>query len=508
MKINWNKKYNTYAAYACAVGAAIIFFIFLGIHYAKVLGFVKQVINVFAPLIYGAAIAYILNPICKLFERKLFVKIKFRKLKRAIGMVLSYSIFFALIALLVYAIIPELARSFNDLQNNLIVYANSLQEWVDSVSATSPQFGAILKSVLDYIDIDSISESVSQLFASLSDIMAALAPVIRDFIELFGVQLKNIFLGFIFSAYFLASKELVAAQIRKLGHALISDEKYEKMSYFIRFSDHTFGRYLMGTLVDSILVGIEFFIVLSVFRFPYAPLVSIVCGFTNMIPIFGPFIGAIPSFIIIFIADPIKALWFILIVLLIQQIDGNIIAPRILGESTGLSAIAVISAVTIMGGFFGILGMVVGVPLCAVFANLINNKTDERIKAKEAARAESETENNGSNGGASSEDDSKKTDEAQSVSNEKREEAASTEDAEKKDASAAVSEPESATEAEKADDEKAVSEESLDDSNAVSESEEPEESLDGLPVSERAKKLMSQILRNCMKISGKGGKKR
>ena len=384
MKINWNKKYNTYAAYACLVGAIIICFIFAGIYFDGVINAVKRLVDVCAPLIYGAAIGYILNPICKFFENKVLVKIKWRKVKRGISMLLSYSILFALVALLVYALIPEIARSFNDLQNNLIIYANSLQEWVNSISDTSPQLGAVLKSLMDYIDFDSISGSITQLFESLSDILTALAPVILSYAEIFAVQLKNIVLGFIFSAYFLASKELIAAQVRKLGHAIINPEKYSKMSYFIRFSDHTFGKYLMGTLVDSILVACEFLIVLNIFRFPYAPLVSIVCGVTNMIPIFGPFIGAIPSFLIIFISDPIKAFWFILIVLAIQQIDGNIIAPRIIGESTGLSAIAVISAVTIMGGLFGIPGMVIGVPLCAVFANIINNKTDEKLKQKEA----------------------------------------------------------------------------------------------------------------------------
>lgn len=495
MKINWNKKYNTYAAYACVVGAAIIFFIFMGVYFSHVLDFIKHVIGVFAPLIFGVAIAYVLNPLCKIFEKKVFVKIKGRKIKRAISMLLSYSIFFAAIALMVYAIVPELTRSFSDLQNNLIIYANSLQEWVDNVSVSSPQFGALIKTVMDSIDVDSISESITQLFASLSNILAALAPIIRDFAEVLGNGVKNFFLGLIFSAYFLASKELVAAQVRKLGHALISDSKYEKMSYFIRFSDHTFGRYLVGTLVDSILVGIEFFIVLSIFRFPYAPLVSIVCGFTNMIPIFGPFIGAIPSFLIIFIADPIKALWFVLIVLLIQQVDGNIIAPRIIGESTGLSAIAVISAVTIMGGLFGILGMVIGVPLCAVFANLINEKTDERIKAKEAARGKSSEdasraeENNADKPRA---DEKTVSDKKARADSESSDTAKETERTEPKEA---------VTECPRVDGETAsdrLEEKSGDDG----------EQSEALSPTEKAKKLMSQILRNCMKSNGKGGKKR
>ena len=507
MKINWNKKYNTYAAYACAVGAAIILFIFLGVYFTNVLAFLRRIIDVFAPLIYGVAIAYVLNPLCRLFEKKVFVgiggpdtdiqqegatekekkkKVRLRNIKRAISMVLSYSIFFAVLALMVYAVVPELTRSFNDLQNNLIIYANSLQEWLDSISASSPQFGAIIKTIMDTIDINSISESITQLFSSLSDILTALAPVIRDFAEVLGIQVKNILLGLVFSVYFLASKELVAAQIRKLAHALLSEEKYKKMSHFIRFTDHTFGRYLMGTFLDSLFVGIEFFVVLSIFRFPYAPLVSIVCGFTNMIPIFGPFIGAIPSFLIIFIAEPAKAFWFVLIVLVIQQIDGNIIAPRILGESTGLSAIAVISAVTIMGGLFGIPGMVIGVPLCAVFAKLVTEKTEEKRLAKETAKA---------------------IEEAQARAAVLNNETAPPPKAAEKNAETTVAS--SAVKVEGEDSKKAATATKTASAKPQETAKSAPKDADAeLPASEKAKKMMSQILSNCMKPNGKGGKKR
>jgi len=500
MKINWNKKYNTYAAYACGVGAVIIFFIFFGIYFEHVIGFFKQIMEVFAPILYGIAIAYVLNPVCKLFENRVFKGLKIRKLKRAISMVLAYAIFFTVIVLLVYAVFPELVRSFNDLQSSLIVYANSLQDWVDRISASSPQFGAILKTIVDTINLNALAASLSQLFESFSNILTALAPVISSYVEVFMVQLKNILLGLIFSAYFLASKELVTAQVRKLGHALISDRKYEKMSYFIRFTDHTFGRYLIGTLLDSILVAGEFFLVLTIFRFPYAPLVSIVCGFTNMIPIFGPFIGAIPSFLIIFIANPVKALWFVLIVLLIQQIDGNIIAPRIIGESTGLSAIAVISAVTIMGGLFGILGMVIGVPLCAVFANIINDKTDERIREKEAARM---SKSDAHSGGSSSSSTEAGTGGDVHETTDRSDTAADT-------VSDTVSDSGDCSEEGRyectVEESIASAKDGSEDESSCEENAEAEKNLS--PV-EKMRNDLSRILRNCMSIRGRrGGKKK
>lgn len=386
MKLNWDKRYTTIAIYACIVGAAIICCVFLGIYISSVAAFFKKCISVLAPLLYGAAIAYIMNPLLKLFEKRVFKKIKRKGVRRALGMVLSYAVFFTAIALLVYALVPQITRSFSDLQNNLIVYANSLQEWVNNMAATSPMLGELLQKALEYLDLSSLSETISQLFSSLSTLLSALSPYILSFMNTFMVQVKNILLGIIFSAYFLASKELVIAQVRKILHSLLPQKRYIEFSAFLRFTDHTFGRYLLGTLLDSILVGVEFFVILTIFKIPYAPLVSVVCGFTNMIPIFGPFIGSIPSFLIIFISSPLKAIWFVVIVLVIQQIDGNIIAPRIIGESTGLSAIAVISAITIMGGLFGIVGMVIGVPLFAVFATLINKKIDERIAKRQASQ--------------------------------------------------------------------------------------------------------------------------
>lgn len=403
MKINWNKHYTTLAIYACIVGAAIIFCIFLGVYSGSVVAFFGKCFDVLAPIFYGAAIAYIINPLLKLFEKRVFRKLKNKTMRRAFGMILSYSVFFALIVLLVYALVPQLARSFSDLQNNLILYANSLQEWVDSISSTSPWLGGILQKLLGYIDLSALSQPLSQLFESLSELLSAFSPYILSFVNSLIVQVRNILLGIVFSAYFLASKELVTAQLRKLLHALLPEKRYSAFAAFVHFTDRTFGRYLLGTLLDSILVGVEFFIILSIFNIPYAPLVSVVCGFTNMIPIFGPFIGAIPSFLIIFISSPIKAIWFVVIVLVVQQIDGNIIAPRIIGESTGLSAIAVICSVTIMGGLFGIIGMVIGVPLFAVFASLINAKTDAKIKSRQAARATPRPEGNGADGAETAE---------------------------------------------------------------------------------------------------------
>ena len=388
MKINWNKRYTTYAIYSCIVLAAVIFCIFLGIYVQDIWSGVLKVVDVFSPLIYGCAIAYILHPIVKLFERKILVGIRHGVVRRAISVAIAYLLFISIIGLLVYAIVPQLVRSFNDLQSSLARYSESLQEWVANVSAGTGILATIVRAVTKNVDLSALSQPLTQIMDSVYKLLKDFSPYIMGFISSFMVQLKNILLGIVFSGYLLCSKELVLAQINKLLHVFLSDDRMKRLKATVRYTDKTFGKYLMGTFADAIMVGVLTAIAMIIFRMPYIPLVSVLVGCTNIIPIFGPFIGAIPSFLFIFISDPIKALWFVVIILVIQQIDGNFIAPRILGESTGLPAIVVIIAITVMGGLFGILGMIIAVPSFAVIAKRIDDKTKERAAQKASKRAE------------------------------------------------------------------------------------------------------------------------
>lgn len=388
MRINWNKRYTTYAIYACIVLAAVIFCIFTGIYIQDIWRGALKVIDVFSPLVYGCAIAYILHPIVKLFERRVLVGIKHGVVRRAISVIIAYLFFISIIGLLVYAVVPQLVRSINDLQSSLARYSETLQEWVASVSAGSGILATIVRALMKNVDLSALSQPLTQIMDSVYKLLKDFSPYIMGFISSFMVQLKNILLGLVFSGYLLCSKELVLAQINKLMHVFLSAERIKRIKGTVRYTDKTFGKYLMGTFADAIMVGLLTAVAMLIFKIPYIPLVSVLIGCTNIIPIFGPFIGAIPSVLFIFISDPIKALWFVVIILVIQQIDGNFIAPRILGDSTGLPAIAVIIAITVMGGLFGILGMIIAVPSFAVIAKIIDDKTKEKIAEKAAKRAE------------------------------------------------------------------------------------------------------------------------
>ncbi len=389
MKINWNKKYTTYAIYAGIICAALILLVFLGVYAKSVMAALGKALGVLSPIIYGCVIAYIFAPIVSFFERKILVNIRHGVIRRGVGVFATYLVFLMFITLLIYAVAPQLIRSFNDLQTNLALYSDSLQDWLNSMSGQSGFMASLVEKINEVIDLSALTSSLNTIIDLIYDLMAKFSPYIMSFLSSFMVQMKNIILGLVFAGYLLCSKEMIFAQINKIMNAFIKKKKLDKLRSEVVFIDKTFGKYLIGTFTDAIIVGVITAIVMSIFRMPYVPLISVLIACTNIIPIFGPFIGAIPSFIFIFISDPIKALWFVVMILIIQQVDGNIIAPRILGNSTGLPAIMVITAITIMGGIFGMVGMVIGVPVFAVFAKLLYEKTEEKI-AKNSENADME----------------------------------------------------------------------------------------------------------------------
>ena len=385
MKINWNKKYTTYAIYAAGVSAIVIFFAFVGVYIRSVWGGILWIIDVIAPLLYGFVIAYILSPVLNFFERRIFRKIRHGVVRRGVAVFCTYLIFIVAFGLLIYMVAPQLAHSFNDLQSNLALYTRSLEEWLTSVSQRSDFFASIVAKLMEFIDFSTLQSPLTGLIELLYDLVQNSAPIVMGFFTTIAVQLKNIIIGLVFSGYLLCSKELVIAQTNKLMHVFLKEKQISGLKKAIAYTDRTFGKYIIGTLTDAIIVGILTAIALLICRMPYVPLISVLIACTNIIPIFGPFIGGIPSFIFIFIADPIKAIWFVVIILAIQQIDGNFIAPRILGNSTGLPAMFVIIAITVMGGLFGLVGMVIAVPVFAILGKVITVTTEKRAAAKNAA---------------------------------------------------------------------------------------------------------------------------
>ncbi len=355
--------------------------VFIFLKFESVRDFLSRFIDICSPLIYGAVIAYFLNPIMKIFEEKVFRPRNGRKgtsrtARRVLSVLATFLSFFLVLSLFLWMILPHLGESVTDLINKFPDYIKALQALADSISEKGGIFAEAIETALTYIN-NFIDRSY--------DLLKELLPKITGYIQTVASAVLDVVLGFVFSIYFLFAKENIAAQAKKILHALLSEKSYRSVTEICTLTDKTFGRYFTGAILDSLLVGLICMIFMSIFRMPYSSLISVIIAVTNIIPIFGPFIGAIPSAFILFVASPIYAIYFVILILVLQQIDGNIIAPRIHGASTGLSPVWVITSITIMSGFFGFVGMFVGVPLFSVFYTLIKQRTENKLKTKNLA---------------------------------------------------------------------------------------------------------------------------
>lgn len=387
MKINWNSKYTTIAIYACVISLITALLVFAGLNFNHIINWLSRLYRLSNPIIYGFIIAYILNPLVKFSEKYIFKfvskKKPRKKLKRILSMLLTYMFMTTIISLFISIIVPQIVTSYNDLESKMITYVTSAQQWIENLIESSEFVMKQYNKLMEFIDIDKITDSLKDIIQEAYNLIKNVSPHILDFISMIINQLKNALLGIIFSIYFLFSKEKLSAQIKKVMYAFMRKERVDGILNFGRFTDKTFGGFIIGKILSSTIIGIVTFIILAIVDMPYYPIISLIIGITDLIPFFGPFLGAIPSAFIVFIAKPSYTIWFILIIIAIQQLEGNIISPKILGESTGLSAMWVVVAITIMGGLFGIIGMFIGVPVFAILYYIIKTIVDKRLKKKQ-----------------------------------------------------------------------------------------------------------------------------
>ncbi|MBO5355804.1 MAG: AI-2E family transporter [Clostridia bacterium] len=338
---------------------------------------IKTLNSILAPITIGLVLAYILNFFMRFFEYKLFNKIKKRTLNRALSMLFSYLLLLLIIAGIIWLIIPSVIESMRDLQANGLSYVtrviDSINQIVSKIPFIRPEDGT------DFLNLEKLLNfTIEILGASGSLIVSNLASIAGSTLTV----LKNIIVGIFISIYVLLSKERLNAGCRRLFRALFSEKKEKMLLYYFGKAHKKFGGYMIGKLLDSFMVMLVCMLLFTLFKIPYAILIAVIIGITDIIPFFGPFLGAIPSALIIFIASPSKAILFALLILVVQQIDGNLIAPVILGNKTGLSSLGVIVAVTVMGNVLGITGMLIGVPLFALILTLLDDWIKYRLKAK------------------------------------------------------------------------------------------------------------------------------
>ncbi len=380
LNFNWNKR-NTIIAVSIAVYALIALFINIISNNKTISSWMSNFFSVLAPLIIGAAIAYLCLPILKFFENRIFKHIKFHKLRRVLSIVTTYLLLMLVITSILLIVIPQLKSSYNDFTINLSSYTTKAINYVNRLIATF-DFSIGGDQLDDYIKIEDIQAKVSEWFKDSSALIKKVGDYVINYGSSVVIGVKNIFLGLFVSIYILSSKERLAAQCKKACSAIFNKEHYESLLEWVNFTNITFGRYIKAQLLDALMVAFECGIIFSIFEIPYSVLLAFMIGVTNIIPVFGPFIGGIPAGFIVLISDPSKVIWFAILLIIIQQLDGNIVLPKLVGSTTGMTSFGVLCAITIMGGYFGIIGMILGVPVFAVAGEVIRRLVNIGLKNK------------------------------------------------------------------------------------------------------------------------------
>ncbi|MBQ5777739.1 MAG: AI-2E family transporter, partial [Oscillospiraceae bacterium] len=299
--------------------------------------------------------------------------------KRQAGINRGISIFIVLIlalflvALVIYSIIPQLIDSVTTLARNADSYIRTVNQFIDKFSARFNLNSDIFEGILG---------SSQELFKKITQYFSSALPKIFDFSLSVGSGISNFIIGFILSIYMLNGKERFSALFKKLMYALLPEKTVKKIINLAKYTHSTFGNYLTGQLLDAAILGIICFILMSIFGMEYALLISMTVAITNIIPFIGPFIGAIPSAFILLMVQPSKVIWFIVMILVLQQIDGNLLAPKIVGKTTGLSSFWIIFSILLGGGLFGIAGVLLAVPTFSVIHLILNRYIKKRLSEK------------------------------------------------------------------------------------------------------------------------------
>ncbi len=375
-KANWNiRPYLAIGLTAFIVIVVSMAVFFLIYRYQGLGAYWKSLMGILQPILIGIVIAYLINPVVRWEEKYLLrfltahMKTEARAKKTSRLLSIFGAILFVLIILsvLLNMVIPELYSSIRGLVVQLPDQVDEFSKWLQKYVGEESELPGYLEQMLNKI-VDFVENWVeTDLLPQTTNILASLTTGVISAVKV----LLNVIIGIIISVYVLMSKETFTGQAKKLVYALLPAAKGNVVVETVRKSNEIFGGFISGKILDSAIIGVLCFIGLTVLRMPYTVLVSVIVGVTNVIPFFGPYIGAIPSAALIMLADPVKGLYFIIFIIVLQQLDGNIIGPRILGESTGLNSFWVVFAILVGGGLFGFLGMLLGVPVFATIYYMI-----------------------------------------------------------------------------------------------------------------------------------------
>ncbi|MCR5458947.1 MAG: AI-2E family transporter [Acetatifactor sp.] len=391
-KWNWNNKYIGWGITAFLVITASLGVYYLMFHSSRLFENISRIFNILMPVMFGLIIAYLLTPVLDYFEIRIFTplcdKVKWKKSAGRSGIIrifcilLTLALFFALIYELFYMLISQIVPSVINIANNFDTYVENVTKWLNKLLEDNPMLRENANLIIERYSTELNDWFNTNVLAKTTDILKAVSLSVLGSIKV----LWNLIIGIIISVYVMINKEKFAGQFKKIVFATHDVNNANIIINNVKFTHRTFGGFIGGKVLDSIIIGLLCFIGTTIMKMPYATLISLIIGVTNVIPFFGPYLGAIPSIFLIFVVDPMHPLncvYFAIFILILQQFDGNFLGPLILGDSTGLSGFWVIFSITFFGGLWGIVGMIIGVPLFAVIYAAIKSVIEMKLRKKE-----------------------------------------------------------------------------------------------------------------------------
>lgn len=374
-----NKKYTTISFYALSIIAASILIYILISHWGETKDVVAGFAGVLTPFFIGLLAAYFLIPLVAKIQgviHKLFTKGRYEKLVKTLSIIIAYVMVLGFIAVAFVFVIPQMLQSVQELTDKIPGMYRQIMRELNQLQKRYPEF-----------DWSLVGNQLTGIMPNLvnygTNLVGNLIPMVYSFSVSIVKLATNLILGLIISVYMIYSKDKFAYQGKRVVYAVLPEKKGDTVCTTLRECNDIFGAFLISKAIDSLIIGCICCVTMNLIKLPYAVLLSVIVGITNMIPYFGPFIGAVPGVLIFLCTDWESAIIFAIMILIIQQFDGLILGPRLLGQSTGLSPIWVIFAITVGGAYFGILGMFIGVPVVAVVAFLLNKAINSRLKGRE-----------------------------------------------------------------------------------------------------------------------------
>ncbi len=376
-KFNFNKELRTIGIYIIGIVVICACFVKAIASWSETLSILKGFIRVIAPFLIGLFIAFVINPFVKVMDRKILMKIlpDKKKLRLILAILCSYIVVIGLLVVTVFYLIPQITKSITDLAVAIQNFGPTIGKWLEQLQQRFPQ-----------LDLNSLDQTVAKAIPSLSsllqNIVTKLVPGIYGLGRSIVSWLLNVLIAIMISCYMLIDKKRIYISAKRIIYAFLSKEKSENLIHTMRECSNIFTGFVVGKTIDSLIIGLLCFVIMSILGLQYTLIISIIVGVTNMIPYFGPFIGAVPGTFILVMVSPKSAIEFVIMIIILQQFDGLFLGPKILGDSTGLRPLWIIFAITVGGWVAGPVGMFLGVPVVAVIAYLVEKAIDVKLAKK------------------------------------------------------------------------------------------------------------------------------